>query len=172
MGHVAGYMSKCLMLEFCISVAFTSSYVKTLQAFSLSLDTHLFFFYFLLLSQTLRLFSKCPFLGHLSRSGDLIQFTFVRRRPLSVNNLTILTSWKLQGHLLLLSGTLLPLGSHRQKIDFQKGQIFKIILLYSKTRGKNEKRLWCPCRKSSTKLVKFMALGSWLQVLSCAKLTI
>lgn len=104
-------MSKCLRLEFCINVAFIAVMWKHFKHFRCH-RIHLFFFYLLLLSQTLRLFSKMSLFG--SHESLRWPITVYLRPSSSVNNFRILTSWKLQGQLLLLFGTLLPLKPHRQ----------------------------------------------------------
>lgn len=57
-------------------------------------------------------FQKCPFLG--SHESLRWPITVYLRPSSSVNNFRKLTSWKLQGQLLLLFGTLLSLKPHRQ----------------------------------------------------------
>lgn len=111
-------------------------------------------------------FQKCPFLGHMNRSGGLLKFTFVRRRPSSVSNFRKLTSWKLQGQLLLLFGTLLPLRPQRQARYAKRTTFQNNSSLLQNMWKKTKCRLWCPCRKSSTKIVMYgrCVMGSDLKL--------
>lgn len=133
MGHIAGNMCKWLMLEFCINVAFSAVMWKHLKHFCCH-RIHLFSFYFLLLSQTLRLFSEMS----LFMSNVIAQVTYyslpssvVVRRPLHSNFLIS------KRPIVTIFGTLFPLRPHRQGLICKKVTFSKKILLYSKTCGKN-----------------------------------